>query len=86
MLKIVVMIMVTLSLGACSHAPSVSFLGAFFPAWLLCITVGIVCTLLVRVVLFKIQCINVIGYLPLVYSALTTLFSLLCWLLFFQPQ
>lgn len=86
LLKLPIGILCALSLNGCSYsyAPSISFLGAFFPAWLLCICVGIACTLLVRMVLFKTRYIETLEYLPLIYTALATLFSHLCWLLFFQ--
>lgn len=86
MLRSSIGVLTILLLSGCSYAPSISFLGAFFPAWLLCISIGIICTLLARLILFKTQYIDVIGYLPLIYTALTALFSFLCWLLFFQPQ
>ena len=35
---------VLLPLSGCSHSPDFNILGSYFPAWLLCITVGIVLT------------------------------------------
>lgn len=85
MLKIKTGILLTLLLSGCSYAPSVSFLGAFFPAWLPCVIAGIILTLLLRVVLIKTGYVNAVAALPLVYSALTVTFSVLCWLFFFNP-
>jgi YtcA family len=68
-------------LSSCSRAPSVEVLGSFFPAWLVCFTVAIVLTALVRLTLLRLQ---VKAALPmLVYPSLAALFTFVLWLLFF---
>ncbi|MGL4214384.1 MAG: YtcA family lipoprotein [Morganella morganii] len=86
MLKIVTGMLFVVSLSGCGYAPSVSFLGAFFPAWLPCIIAGVVLTLFLRVVLIKTGYVNTVACLPLVYGALTVIFTVLCWVFFFSPQ
>lgn len=70
--------------AGCSMAPSINFLGAFFPSWLFCLLGGIVFTLLTRVLLIKAQLIDHVGPLLLFYPALGAIYTFLCWLIFFQ--
>ena len=58
--------------------------GAFFPAWMLCMLVGIVLAVLLRVVFVRSGLEPHLGPLPLVYSALALLLTLSTWLLFFS--
>src|SRR6266853_1100277 len=37
--------------GGCAHSPTVDVLGSYFPSWMLCIVVGLVSTLIVRLLL-----------------------------------
>ena len=68
-------------LSSCSRAPSVEVLGSFFPAWLVCFTVAIVLTALVRLALLRVR---VNPALPLlIYPSLAALFTFLLWLIFF---
>lgn len=74
-------LLLALLLGGCSRAPSVDVLGSFFPAWLLCSIIAVLLTLLVRVVLLRLQ---VKVALPiLVYPSLAVFFTFLLWLIFF---
>lgn len=74
------LLLALLSAG-CSRAPSVDVLGSFFPAWLLCSVIAVLLTLLVRVVLLRLQ---VKVALPiLVYPSLAAFFTFLLWLIFF---
>ena len=67
----------------CSRAPSINFLGAFFPSWLFCLLGGVILTLLTRAVLIKTGRIDQAGPLLLFYPALGAAFMFLCWLIFF---
>jgi NhaP-type Na+/H+ or K+/H+ antiporter len=67
---------------SCSRAPSFDILGSFFPAWLICLIVGIVLTALARWLLSR---LHIEVALPvLVYPSLTALFTFALWLLFFH--
>jgi hypothetical protein len=71
-------------LTGCRGAPSINLLGSFFPGWMLCMTLGVIGTLLLRRVFIK---INIDAHLPLpvfVYFCLWILITLLSWLLFFR--
>ena len=75
---------VPLLAAGCSRAPSINFLGAFFPSWMFCLLGGIGLTLLIRAFLIKTDRIDRVGPLLLFYPALGTLFTFLCWLIFFR--
>jgi hypothetical protein len=73
------------ALGGCEeHVPSVNVLGAFFPAWMLCILAGITLALLAR------QLFNAIGLSPwigphaVIYPALAVGAMFATWIVFFQ--
>jgi hypothetical protein len=74
-----------LALGAltgCSRAPSFDILGSFFPAWLMCLAVGVLFTAAARWVLLR---LNIAIALPvLTYPSLTALLTLALWLVFFR--
>src|SRR5215468_4006468 len=73
------------ALGGCEErVPSVNVLGAFFPAWMLCILAGIALTILARQLLTATGLDPWIGPRALVYPALALVFMLLTWLAFFQ--
>jgi len=74
------------ALGGCDEqrVPSINVLGAFFPAWMLCIIVGIVLTVIARQVFAAIGLEAWIGPRGVVYSALALSFMLITWIAFFQ--
>jgi hypothetical protein len=79
--RLLPLLLVAPLLSSCSRAPSVDVLGSFFPAWLLCFTVAIVLTALVRLALLRLR---VKAALPLLaYPSLAALFTFLLWLIFF---
>jgi hypothetical protein len=72
---------VMLSTG-CSRAPSFDILGSFFPAWLLCLAVGLPLTFAARWLLLR---AGVVLALPiLTYPSLTALFTFALWLALFR--
>jgi len=65
----------------CSRAPSFDILGSFFPAWLVCLALGLLFTIAARWLLLSAR---VVLALPiLTYPSLTVLFTLALWLAFF---
>jgi len=68
----------------CSRAPSFSILGSFFPAWILCSLLGILLTVVVRVLFVRVNFEQELSPLILVYPCLAALFTFLIWLLFFS--
>jgi hypothetical protein len=71
--------------AGCANAPSINILGAYFPDWLLCIVAGVVLAIVCYVVLQRTHFGDMLGPSAVAYPALTTLFALVVWLIFFQP-
>jgi hypothetical protein len=74
-----------LSLCGCSEggAPSLDILGAFFPAWLLCVVFGIFVALGARIFFTARNLTNVLPFQLPVCTSLGAIFALLVWLIFF---
>jgi hypothetical protein len=70
-----------LLLEGCSRAPSVDLVGSFFPAWLVCLAAAVALTALLRLALLRARLR--LAYPIVVYLSLSTIFSLVLWLLFF---
>ena len=71
-----------LVLTGCGRAPSFDILGSFFPAWLACLALGLLLTVIARWLLLR---FNIVLALPiLTYPSLTALFTFALWLIFFQ--
>lgn len=69
-------------LTGCSRAPSFDILGSFFPAWLVCVVLGLLLTVAARWLLLRAR---VVLALPiLTYPSLTALFTLSLWLALFR--
>ena len=69
-------------LAGCARAPSFDILGSFFPAWLVCLTAGLLLTVAFRWLLLRIHI--VIAAPVLTYPSLTMLITLTLWLAFFR--
>jgi len=69
-------------LTSCGRAPSFDILGSFFPAWLVCLAVGLLLTVGARWLLLHLQI--VIAFPVLTYPCLTALFTFALWLAFFR--
>ena len=76
------LLLVAPSLWSCSRAPSVDVLGSFFPAWLFCLAVSILLTVLAR---WFFQHLRVaVAPQILIYPSLTAAFAFALWLIFFR--
>ena len=74
-------LLLPLLLTGCARAPSFDILGSFFPAWLLCLVVAI----LVSVVTLRILSRYIVIAWPVVaYPSLAALFTFALWLAFFR--
>ena len=71
-----------LPLASCSRAPSVDVLGSFFPAWLVCTTLAIVLTALMRMMLLRLH-MN-LDLAVLAYPSLAAFVTFALWLIFFH--
>ena len=71
-----------LVLTSCGRAPSFDILGSFFPAWLVCVALGLLLTGAVRWLSLRTR---VPLALPvLTYPSLAALFTFVIWLAFFD--
>ena len=68
--------------AGCTRAPSFDILGSFFPAWLLCLVLSILLTILFRLMLLRLHIMIV--FPVLVYPSLSALFTFALWLAFFR--
>lgn len=73
--------LVPLFLVGCTRAPSFDVLGSFFPAWLVCVVLGILLTVLARTLLHR--RID-IAFPVLVYPSLAAAFTFALWLALFS--
>jgi hypothetical protein len=71
-------------LSGCGRAPSFNILGSFFPAWLICMVVGIVLAAIVHWLLTVYKLDKEIAWTILVYPCLAAFFAFTLWLVFFS--
>ena len=67
-----------------AHSPTVDVIGSYFPAWMVCIIVGLLGTLIVRWLLIGVRLDAQLRPKGIVYPCMLVLFTLATWLLFFQ--
>jgi hypothetical protein len=68
----------------CSRAPSIEFIGTFFPVWMFCILSALALTGLIRAVLVRFGLEQKVGSLVVFYPSLLVGFSCLLWLIWFS--
>lgn len=72
------------ALSGCANSPSIGVLGAYFPDWLFCIVAGVVLTVVIHLVLTRLQADHLMGPSAVVYPTLVAFLSLAVWLVLFQ--
>ena len=70
-----------LLITGCERAPSFNIVGSYFPAWLLCLVVAVLLTVVSRALLNRYV---EIVWPVLVYPSLTAIFALASWLVLFR--
>jgi len=70
--------------SGCASSPSIGVLGAYFPDWLLCIVAGVVLTVVIYLIVKRLQADHLMGPSAVVYPTLVALLSLAVWLMLFQ--
>ena len=70
-----------LLLIGCGRAPSFDIMGSFFPAWLVCLVIAILLTVLSRELLRRYV---EIAWSIVVYPSLTAVFTFALWLMLFR--
>jgi hypothetical protein len=83
----VICLLFVLMLSGCSandHSPTVDILGSYFPAWIICIVLGLALTLIARQILVGFKINNHLRPAPLVYLSMLVFFTLALWVSFFR--
>ncbi len=65
-------------------APSINIIGSFLPAWMICLTVGVILAFVVRYLLVRYRIESEVGPLALIYPCVVIFFSCLLWLICFR--
>ena len=73
-----------LFLSGCSRAPSVSVLGSFFPAWMICCLVGIALAIITYVIFLRVQLHAAVPVAVITYPCLAILYTFCIWLIFYS--
>jgi membrane glycosyltransferase len=71
-------------LTGCGRAPSFNILGSFFPAWLICMVIGIALAVVVHLLLVRFKREKLIAWGIVTYPSLAALFAFTMWLIFFS--
>jgi len=70
--------------GETPHAPTVDIIGSYFPSWIVCIVVGLVLALVLRLLLIGLKIDAYVRLKLIVYMCAAVCFALVVWLMFFQ--
>lgn len=70
--------------SGCSFSPTLDVYGSYFPAWIVCIVVGIVITVIVRLLLVGGGINEHLRFKPALYCCMAVFFILALWLIFFK--
>ena len=74
----------SLFLTGCGRAPAINIIGSFFPAWMICLTAGVILAFAVRSILLRYRLETEVGPLALFYPCVVTLMTCVLWLIFFH--
>ena len=70
--------------SGCESSPSIGVLGAYFPDWLFCIVAGVVLTVVIYLMVKRLQADHLMGPSAVVYPTLVAFLALAVWLMLFQ--
>jgi hypothetical protein len=70
--------------AGCGRAPAIDVIGSFFPVWMVCLTVAVILTSLLRVYLLRRQLEPAVEPVALFYPSVVLLLSCLIWLVFYR--
>ncbi|REG52135.1 YtcA family uncharacterized protein [Paraburkholderia sp. BL6669N2] len=71
-------------LDGCALAPSIPLFGAAFPDWLFCVVGGVAATVVVHLMLNRRGSCQALAPHAISYPALTAVFAMAAWLIFFS--
>lgn len=66
------------------HSLTVDILGSYFPAWMVCIVIGLTLTLIAHWIVQVGNLKPYVGPAPLIYSCLMIIFTFTTWILVYQ--
>lgn len=78
------LVVLALSAASCGHAPSFNLLGSYFPAWMVCLPIAVLLTVLLRLVVLRFDVEDYLRPVFLSYIAVWAFFTFCLWLLFFS--
>ena len=67
-----------------TRSPTIDLLGSYFPAWMVCILLGLSATIIVRQILVGLQLDAHLRPATLVYVCMMILWTMAAWLVFFN--
>ena len=70
--------------AGCGRAPAFDIIGSFFPAWIVCLTIAVVLTFVLRLLLLRWRFEQEVGPVALFYPSVVVLLSCTLWLIFFR--
>ena len=70
--------------SGCTGSPSIGVLGAYFPDWLFCIVAGVLLTVVIYLIVKRLQADHLMGPPAVVYPTLVAFLALAVWLILFQ--
>jgi hypothetical protein len=76
--------MACLFCAGCGRAPAFDIIGSFFPAWIVCVTIAVVLTSVLRILLLRWKFEGDVGPVALFYPSVVVLLSCTLWLIFFR--
>lgn len=71
-------------LAGCAHSPTLDVLGSYFPAWMVCIILGLCLTVVSRQLLIGLKLNPHLRPAGLVYLCMTVLWTMIVWLVGFR--
>ena len=66
------------------HSPTVDILGSYFPAWMICILIGLTLTFVAHWIVSVLKLKPYVGPAPLIYSCLMIIFTFATWIVFYK--
>jgi hypothetical protein len=66
------------------HSPTIDVIGSYFPAWMICIVIGLALTLISRLLFMATGVHSHLHPAAIVYPSLMAIFTFVTWLAFFR--
>lgn len=65
-------------------APTIDVFGSYFPAWMLCLVIGLLLTVVAHAILSGLRMAEFVRLKLLTYASMSILFTLITWLVFYR--